>query len=193
MWDTIQEALSGAGRALGLGAEDLGVWQMALRAAVVYVAAVLMIRVGEKRFMGKNTAFDVILGIVFGSVVSRAVTGNAPFFPTLFAGFVLVGLHWVFAAVAFRSDRFGALVKGRERVLVEGGEVRRENMRKSHISERDLREALRLRGQITDPAEAESAHFERSGDISVIPRRREPRVLEISVERGVQTVRVELT
>lgn len=187
-----QEALTGIRWALGLEAENLNVWQMTLRAIVVYVAAVLMIRVGEKRFMGKNTAFDVILGIVFGSVVSRAITGNAPFFPTLGAGFMLVCLHWLFAALAFRSDRFGSLVKGRARVLIQNGEVQQENMRKSHISEKDLREALRVHGKITDPAEAESAHFERSGDISVIPRRPPARVLEISVEKGVQTVRIEL-
>ena len=187
-----EEAWAGVGWALGLEAEGLNLWRMALRAVVVYVAAVAMVRVGEKRFMGKNTAFDVILGIVFGSVLSRAVTGNAPFFPTLGAGFALVCLHWAFAALAFHSDRFGSLVKGRERVLVRNGEVQRDNMRKSHISEKDLREALRVHGKITDPAEAESAHFERSGDISVIPGRREPRVLEIRVEKGVQTVRVEL-
>ena len=53
---------------------------------VIYVAAVLMVRVGEKRFLGKNTVFDVILGIVLGSVVSRAVTGFSPFFTKLVAG-----------------------------------------------------------------------------------------------------------
>ena len=181
----IQAALANIRWALGLGVENLNVWQMALRAVVVYVAAVVMIRVGEKRFMGKNTAFDVILGIVFGSVVSRAITGNAPFFPTLGAGFALVCLHWVFAALAFRSDRFGTLVKGNAHELVRNGEVRQDNMRKSHISEKDLREALRVHGKINDPAEAESAHFERSGDISVIPRKPAARVLEIKVENGV--------
>jgi hypothetical protein len=58
---------------------------MALRAVVVYVVTVIIVRLGKKRFMGKGTAFDVILGIMLGSIVSRAITGNAPFFPALAA------------------------------------------------------------------------------------------------------------
>jgi uncharacterized membrane protein YcaP (DUF421 family) len=123
---------------LGLEAEDLSITQMALRAIIVYVAALLMVRLGEKRFSGKNTAFDVILGIILGSVVSRAITGSSPFFPTLATGFVLVGLHWLFAMIAFRSDRFGTLIKGSPRMLVKDGEMLWDAMRKSNISRNDL-------------------------------------------------------
>ena len=81
--------------ALGLGVEgkELGIGQMALRAVVVYVATVLTVRLGKKRFMGRSTAFDVILGIMLGSVVSRAITGNAPFVPALVAAAVLLAMH----------------------------------------------------------------------------------------------------
>ena len=69
--------------ALGLGDEagEIGVAQMALRAVVVYAATVFMFRLGQNRFMGQGTAFDLILGIMPGSTVSRAITGTAPFFP----------------------------------------------------------------------------------------------------------------
>jgi uncharacterized membrane protein YcaP (DUF421 family) len=96
--------------ALGLGLDNM-----------VFIIATAMIRLGNKRFMGKNTALDVMLGIVFGSVVSRAITGNAPFFPTLAAGLVLVVAHWVLSAIAFRSHRFGEMVKGRSYPLVVDG------------------------------------------------------------------------
>lgn len=43
---------------LGLDQEELGAGHMALRAVVVYVVALVMVRWGEKRFMGKSTAFD---------------------------------------------------------------------------------------------------------------------------------------
>jgi len=36
------------------------------------------------------------------------------------------------------------------------------------------------------------AYLERNGGISVIPRKPEPRVLEVAVEEGVQTVRIEV-
>jgi hypothetical protein len=38
---------------------------------------------GKKRFMGEATAFDMMLGVMVGSIVSRAITGNAPLGPAL--------------------------------------------------------------------------------------------------------------
>ncbi|HEV2072944.1 MAG TPA: YetF domain-containing protein [Thermomicrobiales bacterium] len=179
---------------LGLDADSLSVWQMAIRALIVYAAAVMMVRVGEKRFLGKNTAFDVILGIILGSVVSRAITGSSPFFPTLGAGFVLVGLHWSIAVLAFRSERLATLVKGESRLLIRDGKVQQEAIHKSHIGERDLLSALRVNGQLTSVSDVAEAHLERSGDISVIEREteREPVILDVAVEDGVQTVRIKL-
>ena len=158
--------------ALGLGLEGkyLTAWQMSLRAVVVFAAAIVMLRIGDKRFMGKSTALDVMLGIVFGSTVSRAITGNAPFFPTLAAGVTLVLLHWVLAAIAFRSHGFGKAVKGSPRVLVRDGEVQHEAMRKAHVTEHDLHEALRTNGHPPDIGRIAVAHMERNGDISVITK-----------------------
>jgi uncharacterized membrane protein YcaP (DUF421 family) len=102
LWSMITWALG-----LQLESQDLGVVQMSLRALVVFILATLMIRIGDKRFMGKSTALDVMLGIVFGSVVSRAITGNAPFFPTLAAGFVLVLAHWGSNRVSLTRIRQG--------------------------------------------------------------------------------------
>lgn len=187
MWEAVRWALG-----LDLAGEDLGVGHMAVRAVAVFVAAVAMVRLGDKRFIGRSSAFDLVLGFILGSVVSRAITGNAPFFPTLGAGLVLVGLHWLVAAAAFHSHRVGTLVKGDARRLVEGGEIRWEGMRRSHISEQDLLESLRREGHVSDPAHVEAAWLERSGEVSVIPRGREPRVVELGVEDGVQRLRIEL-
>ena len=157
-------------RALGLELEgkDLTALHMALRAVVVFVLSIAMLKAGDKRFMGKSTALDVMLGIVFGSTVSRAITGNAPFFPALAAALVLVLMHWLFAAVAFRSHAFGRLVKGRNRLLVRDGEIQWGAMRKSHVTTRDLEEALRAEGEEPDVSRVREAHLERNGDISVI-------------------------
>jgi uncharacterized membrane protein YcaP (DUF421 family) len=159
--------------ALGLGLEtkDINVWQMSLRAVVVFMLAIAMLRIGDKRFMGKSTAFDVMLGIVFGSMVSRAITGNAPFMPTLVASLVLILLHWTLAAIAFRSSGVGALVKGHDQLLVRDGQLQEDTLRKTHITEHDLQEALRSNGEAPDLSRIEAAHLERNGDISIISKK----------------------
>ncbi len=165
-WEVVEQALG-----LGLEGKHLTVMQMVLRAVVVFILSIVMLKVADKRFMGKSTALDVFLGIVFGSTVSRAITGNAPFGPTLAASFALVLLHWLFAAVAFRSQGFGKLVKGDKRLLVLGGEVQWPAMRRAHVTTHDLEETLRREGEEPDISRVKEAHLERGGDISIIMRK----------------------
>jgi uncharacterized membrane protein YcaP (DUF421 family) len=190
--EIVTELQSRIGWLLGLNVDTLNAGHMLARAVVVYIATIIMVRVGEKRFLGKSTAFDVILGIILGSVVSRAINSSTEFFPTRAAGFFLVALHWTFAVIAFRSDRLGTLVKGSTRKLVKDGQILWGEMRSSHISKDDLLGALRLNGSTEDASRVESAWLERNGDISVLKQKRDPKVIEVKVEPGVQTIRIEV-
>lgn len=180
---------------LGLNtpAHALAVGQIAARALLIYLAGFLMLRFGEHRFLGKNTAFDIILGFIFGSMLSRAVNGAGPFFITILAGVILLTLHWFFATISLYSDRLSELITGRPLPLIKDGEVQTDYLRKSRISEPMLRENLRINGQLTDPEAVQEAYYEPSGDVSVIPKaQQDVRVLEVQVEEGVQTVRIEV-
>jgi uncharacterized membrane protein YcaP (DUF421 family) len=190
----MEELWAGFVWALGieLPQDDLTIGHMAARAVVVYAAGLVMARLGDRRFLAKASAFDVILAIVLGSVISRAITGSAPFFPSLAAGLVLVVTHLAFAAASFRFSRFGKVIKGRPRVVVRNGEILWDAMRASHFSENDLRGALRSQAHIDDLSQVAEARLERSGDVSVVKREREPRAIDVEVEAGVQTVRIVL-
>lgn len=177
---------------LGLGEDTLTVWQMLARTLIVYTTALIIVRLGEKRFFGKSTAFDLVLSIILGSVISRAINGGAPFFPTLAASLGLVLIHQLLAALAFHSDRFGDWIKGHARTLIRDGELDWSAMRKSHLSEQDLISALRVESHIQDPSEVRVARLERSGDISVVRADREPQIIECPVEEGIKTIRIEI-
>jgi uncharacterized membrane protein YcaP (DUF421 family) len=153
---------------LSLEAKDIGVARMSLRAFIVFSLAILMIRLGDKRFMGRSTVLDAMLGIVFGAVVSRAITGNAPFFPTIVAGAVLVAMHFVMSAIAFRSHRFGTIVKGDKRQLVKDGELDWAEMKRSHVTEHDIHEQIRADGKQKSIKDLSAAYMERSGEISLL-------------------------
>ncbi len=187
VWEQIQ-ALFG----LGLDAGDMNPVQIVLRTVLVYVSTLIIVRLGSKRFLAEATAFDVIVGIMLGSVMSRAISGSAPFFPTLLAGIALLGLHWLFGVVAYHTSWFGAWIKGERVLLIKDGEIQRDGMRRSSITSDDLKQALRQKTNQTDPSKIELAYLERNGQISVIPYEREPRVIDVSVKDGVQTVRIQL-
>ena len=169
--------------------------QAMLRAVLVYGFAVLLVRLGQKRFLGRNSGIDILLSVILGSVLSRGINGSSPLGSTLAACVALVGLHWVFAALSYRFKGVGKLIKGEPSILVEDGQMQPEAMRGGHISEDDLQEAVRIQGKLEDLGKVKTARLERNGEISVIEKKPAPgtlKVLEITVEAGVQTVRVEL-
>ena len=153
---------------LGVDAKELTSLQVSMRGIIVFVATLVMVRIGSKRSLAEKTAFDAALMIIIASVLARAINGSAPFVPTLVVGFVLVLLHRLFALGAYTSHAFGILVKGKPVVIVENGRIDRRNMRVNHITQHDLEEDMRLDAKIEDPSKIKIARVERSGDISFI-------------------------
>lgn len=151
----------------GSDADTILWWQVIIRATIVFIVAIIIVRLGGKRIFGKHTAFDIVLGIVLGSILGRTITGAAPLLASIIAAFTLVFLHWLMALTSFQWDSIGRLVKGNIQILVKDGEIQWESMKRNHISERDLQEAIRLLGNGAKVEEVKMAHYERSGDISI--------------------------
>ena len=163
--------------------------QIAARATVVYLVGLLIVRIGKSRMIARNAPVDVILGFILGSILARGITGQAGISETLVASVVLVALHYILTALAVRWHGVGSLFKGNFKILVEDGQARPSALRTSHISEHDLYESLRQHG-LEELSQVDKAYKERSGDISIIPKRPAPRVVEVAVQAGVQTVRI---
>jgi uncharacterized membrane protein YcaP (DUF421 family) len=174
------------------GPRAFTVADMCLRAAGVYVVGWALLRIGGNRFLGRQNAFDVVLAFVLGSTLSRAINGSAPFLITLGASALLVALHHLLAWVSWRSRRWGGILKGHPVPIIRAGHPLEDALRHYRVSPGDLEEALRLAAHVKEPVSVEEARFERNGAISVIAKQREPRVLDVQVQEGVQTVRIEI-
>jgi len=157
---------------LGLGVEpkDLTFVQISIRGIIVFLATLIMVRLGHKRSLAHKTPFDAVLLVILASVLSRAINGSAAFFATLGGGVVLVLLHRLFAHLAYYSHGFGILVKGKPDVIVRDGQCDFGMMRRNHVSIHDLQEDMRLNGHIDDLSKVRLARVERSGDISFIKK-----------------------
>lgn len=154
---------------IGPDSDQIKWWQMGLRGALVFVLAIFIVRYGDRRIFGKNSALDIILGIILGSILSRAITGNSPFYETIFTTGVLVGLHWILAFLSYRFKGFGDLVKGHEIELIRNGQMLQNNLRENNITEKDICEAGR-KNNIQELEAIQTAFLERSGDISLKAR-----------------------
>lgn len=179
-----------------IGAEqkiaELTILQVITRTIIVYGIALAMIRIGKRRFMGGFTAFDILMGFVIGSIMSRTITGRENLLSSSVVILTLVGIHYVISYLTYYFSNASNIVKNNERQLIKDGEVIEEAMRKSKLGENDLLQALRQKGNVESPEDVKSAYLERDGTITVIPKKKKPQVVEIKIEEGIQLVKVEI-
>ena len=154
---------------VGVEAQHLTITQVVLRAVLIFFAALCIVRVANKRFFAKKTAFDIILGLVLASMLARAINGSEQLGPTIVAGFALALLHRFLGWLACKWPALAGVIKGHSETLITDGEVDRETLRKHNIGDDDLLEELRLNG-VEKPEQARLARLERSGEVSVIPK-----------------------
>jgi uncharacterized membrane protein YcaP (DUF421 family) len=148
---------------------DILWWQMSIRAVLIFIFGLVLIRLFGRRAFGKQTPLDIVLAIVVGSNLSRALTANAPFLPTLAATAVIVLLFWILSNLAARWPSFSRLVKGEPIWLIRDGQPDARTMKRAGVSEGDVAESARRSG-LSGLGGVDQAVLERSGKISAIRR-----------------------
>jgi uncharacterized membrane protein YcaP (DUF421 family) len=145
-------------------------WEIAVRAAVIYVTLFALIRVFGKRELGQLTAFDFIFLLLIAQSVSRAMTGGDR---SLTAAFVaLLTLTLINFIVVFATARLRVVqrvLEGRPQFLIRSGRIDQSALRRECLTNNDLFAALREHG-CTKPEEVEWAILETTGSISVKKR-----------------------
>jgi uncharacterized membrane protein YcaP (DUF421 family) len=146
---------------------DILWWQMSIRAVLIFIFGLVLIRLFGRRAFGQQNPLDIVVAVVMGSSLSRTLTGNAPFFSTLAAIAVLLAVFWLLEHAAARWHRLGRLAKGEPVRLVHDHQFNRKAMRAWGVTEHDIAEAARASG---NPAIAavRDAVLERSGKINTI-------------------------
>jgi uncharacterized membrane protein YcaP (DUF421 family) len=191
MWESIGNVADAIfGGDLPSGPLTLG--QIAARSALVYMAGLAIVRMGKSRMISRFSPLDVLLALILGSILARAIVGATSLTGGAMSSVVLASIHWLLTWLTCRYHQFGNLIKGHTKLLVCDGQVLWDAMRTSHVSEHDLFEQIRLHANIEDLSLVKAAYKERNGEISVVKRRAAPQVMEIGVEQGVKTIRIEL-
>ena len=150
--------------------EDLSPMQMAARAFVMFFIALLLIRLAGMRIFGIKTAFDNILVIMLGAILSRGVAGSSPFFSTVAAAAAMIAVHKILAWLAMKYIWIGKIVKGYRHSLYHDGMMREENLRKTSVSKDDLMEGVRLEIHKNTLEEVDQIFIEKTGEISVVKK-----------------------
>jgi uncharacterized membrane protein YcaP (DUF421 family) len=141
--------------------------QECARAVLIFFYGLLMLRLSGRRTFGDWSAVDIVLSIIIGSALGRAMTGSAPLPGTLAAAAVLTGLHVLIGYCVASNRWLSRVVEGSPVELGANGRIDQRARRRSMISECDIHEALRAEG-LDNVSEAKRIVLEPSGTISII-------------------------
>src|SRR5689334_11625456 len=75
--------------------ENITPVEIALRSAVMFLVALLLIRISGMRPFGKGENFDKVITFLIGAILSRGVVGATPFFSTIVSMIVILVIHRV--------------------------------------------------------------------------------------------------
>lgn len=142
-------------------------WQECDRAILIFFYGLALVRLAGRRVFGKWAALDIIVSIMVGSSLSRALTGGAELFGTLLATTLLMALHWILSHAAARAPWLARIVEGHRVELFRGGSNQKASLVSHAISQADLDEALRQSG-VEHVSDTRLVTLEPSGKITVV-------------------------
>ena len=143
---------------------------MFVRAALLYLLAVLSMRVMGKRQIGQLQPFELVVVIIIAELAATPLEDTGK--PILYGVIPMIALivcHSFLSVLIMRSQRARAMLCGQPTVLIRGGALCEKQMRKMSVTLNDLMEELRLCG-MQDLSQVETAVLETGGTISVFPK-----------------------
>ena len=142
-------------------------WLFIIRAVVVYVAIIVLLRLGGKRQIGQMGAGEFVAILLISNAVQNSMNGgDNSVSGGLILASVIIALSIAVAYITFKSKKAEYLIQGAPTLLVHNGKVLHKNLDKELLSEHELKALLRREG-IHDINEVHAAILESDGFISV--------------------------
>jgi uncharacterized membrane protein YcaP (DUF421 family) len=151
--------------------KDLNALQMSSRGIVIFIIALILIRLSGRRSFGVRTPLDNIIAISLGAILSRAVVGASGFLPVVVCCFVIVILHRILGGLVVSNKAFARFIEGDKILLFKDGSFIPQNMKKALVCEEDVMQGIRKSTLTEDMSGIEKVYMERNGEISAIKKK----------------------
>lgn len=142
-----------------------------LRAAAMYVALMVLIKIAGRRSLAELTTFDFVLLMIIGEATQQALLGDDfSLTNSVLVIVTLIALDVGLSMAKQRSRWMSRLIDGEPTIIVENGQLLRWRLRRARLVEADVMEAARSAQGIETLDEIKYAILERNGKISIIRR-----------------------
>ncbi len=141
-----------------------------LRPLIVYAFLLIALRIAGKRELGSLNPGDLIVLMTLSNTLQNAIIGNDNSVTGgLIGAAALLGLNSMVTRATYHRRDVQLLIEGEPTLLVQHGQIVRDNLHRELITEAELRAALRRQG-IEHLDEVDQAILETGGTISVTQR-----------------------
>ena len=144
---------------------------LVVRAMVVYVVLLVLMRISGNRQFSELTAFDAVLLIIISEATQQALIGDDDF--SLTAAFIvivtLLGADIVLSLIKQWSDKAETVIEGVPVLLVDDGKLIQQNLDQERVDEEDILAAARQSQGLESLDQVKYAVLERDGVISIVP------------------------
>ena len=142
-----------------------------LRPIIVYAFLVVSLRLSGKRELVQLNPFDLVVLLTLSNTVQNAIIGEDN---SVLGGIIgatsLLATNYLVVRFLYDHRKLDQLVEGRADVLVEGGKVRTQNLKKELITVSQLEAAARKQG-FDSLSEVERCVLEPGGTLTFIARK----------------------
>jgi len=138
-----------------------------LRAGVVYLTVLVLLRISGKRQMGQMGATEFVAILLISNAVQNSMNGgdNSLIGGVILAA-VLVAISALISYLTYKSRFFSSIFEGTPTLLVHKGKTIAKNLAHERMSESELKMLLRKQG-LHNLADIETAILEADGTLSV--------------------------
>jgi len=149
----------------------LPILEKILRPVIVYVFLVVMLRLSGKRELVQLNPFDLVVLLTLSNTVQNAIIGDDN---TVSGGLLgatsLLAMNYLTVRFLYKHKKLDQLVEGKSDILIEGGKVRPEHLKKELITPAQLEAAARKQG-FSSLSEVDQCILEPGGTLSFIGKK----------------------
>ncbi len=139
-----------------------------IEAVVLYLYAIVLLRVAGKATVGTARIFDFVSTVAMGTMVGSTIISSSIALTTGLAGLTaLVALQWAVAYASSRSGRLYRITTNTPRLLYDGSRFLDESLRSERITREDVLAKIREGGHPTLESVA-AVVLETTGNVAVI-------------------------
>jgi uncharacterized membrane protein YcaP (DUF421 family) len=137
------------------------------KALLMYVTAVIALRVSERRTLAQWTIIDFATAVAMGAIIGRtAIAGGQSYLTGAVALLTLVAVHRAASRLRFQPV-FNKLIDHRIRVLIADGHIRPRELRRCGVTENDVLSQLRQHG-VFSVHDVHLLLYESKGDVTIV-------------------------